>query len=193
VERLNDVHMNMLPWHELQAWRSDAMKDDWEEHRQYVQGGVVKSVCLAGGPDGLVEKTVDVVKEWLVCAAPRSVSECAAMDDTRALAASDVSNADDLLSVLDLTRYPEEAAATLKSETETARLQEEETQKMAEEAEQRRVSATAASARAFRRRCFQVASVACMFVLLLLLQRAGRLPLRLQRLLASLLLWLRGR
>ena len=23
VERLNDVHMNMLPWHELQAWRSD--------------------------------------------------------------------------------------------------------------------------------------------------------------------------
>jgi hypothetical protein len=32
-----------------------------------------------------------------------------------------------------------------------------------------------------------------MFVLLLLLHRAGRLPLRLQRLLAALLLWLRRR
>jgi hypothetical protein len=115
------------------------------------------------------------------------------MDDTRALAASDVANTNDVLRVLDLSRYPEEAAATLKSETETARLQEEETKKKAEEAEQRRVSATAATARAFRRRCFQAASVACMFVLLLLLRRAGRLPLRLRRLLASLLLWLRGR
>jgi hypothetical protein len=193
VERLNDVHMNLLPWHELQAWRSDAMKDDWEEHRQYVHEGAVHSVCLAGGPDGLVEKTVHVVKDWLVYAAPRPVSECAAMDDTRALAASDVANTNDVLRVLDLSRYPEEAAATLKSETETARLQEEETKKKAEEAEQRRVSATAATARAFRRRCFQAASVACMFVLLLLLRRAGRLPLRLRRLLASLLLWLRGR
>ena len=24
AERLNDVHLNTLPWHELQAWRSDA-------------------------------------------------------------------------------------------------------------------------------------------------------------------------
>ncbi len=26
VKRLNDVHMNTLPWHELQAWRSDYEK-----------------------------------------------------------------------------------------------------------------------------------------------------------------------
>jgi hypothetical protein len=204
VERLIDVHMNLLPWHELQAWRSDAMKDDWEEHRRYMQGGVAKCVHLAGRPDGLVEQTVDVVKDWLVRAEPRSVCECAVMDDTRALSASDVTNADDVLSVLDLTRYPEQAAATLKSETEKARLLEEEAKKKAEEeklkaqadakkaedAEQRRVAATAVATRAFRRRCFKAASIACMFVLLLLL-RAGRLPLWLQRPLASLLLWLR--
>jgi hypothetical protein len=118
VERLNDVHMNMLPWHELQAWRSDGAKSDWEELRQYTHNGTGRTVCLAGGPDGLVEQTLDVVKEWLVCVAPRPVSECAAMDDTRALTASDVTKADDVVKVLDLARYPEEAAATLKSEKE---------------------------------------------------------------------------
>jgi hypothetical protein len=61
------------------------------------------------------------------------------------------------------------------------------------EAEQGRVAAAAAAVRAFRRRCLQTASAACMFVLLLLLHRAGRLPLRMQRLLAALLLWLRRR
>ena len=34
VKRLNDVHMNMLPWHELQAWRSDEKKGDWERRGQ---------------------------------------------------------------------------------------------------------------------------------------------------------------
>ena len=62
-----------------------------------------------------------------------------------------------------------------------------------EEAEQRRVAAAAASARAFRRRCVQALSAVGMCVLLLLLHRAGRLPLRLQRLLAALLPWLRRR
>ena len=47
VKRLNDVHMNYLPWHELQAWRSDGAKSDWEEHRRYVQGGADTRVCLA--------------------------------------------------------------------------------------------------------------------------------------------------
>jgi hypothetical protein len=226
VKRLNDVHMNMLPWHELQAWRSDEKKGDWEEQRQYVQAGTDKTVCLAGAGCGLVEQTVDVVKEWLVCAAPRAVSECAAMDDTDVLLATNVTDDDDVCSVLDLTRYPEEAAAALKSDTETARQQKEEAKKKAEEerlkaeaeakkkaeeerlkaeaeakkkeeeeeeAEQRRVAAAAAAVRAFRRRCLQAASAVCMFVLLLLLHRAGRLPLRLQRLLAALLLWLRRR
>jgi hypothetical protein len=90
VKRLNDVHMNMLPWHELQAWRSDDEKSDWEEHRQYVQRGSDETVCLAGGPGGLVEQTVGVVKDWLVCLAPRPVSECAAMEDTDVLLATDV-------------------------------------------------------------------------------------------------------
>jgi hypothetical protein len=133
VKRLNDVHMNMLPWHELQAWRSDDEKSDWEEHRQYVQRGSDETVCLAGGPDGLVEQTVGVVKDWLVCLAPRPVSECAAMDETDVLLATDVTDDDDVCSVLDLTRYPEEAAATLKSDKAMARQQREEAKKKAEE------------------------------------------------------------
>ena len=133
VKRLNDVHMNMLPWHELQAWCSDEKKGDWEEQRQYVQAGTNKTVVLAGAGEGLVEQTVDVVKERLVCAAPRAVSECAAMDDTDALLATDVTDEDTVCSVLDLARYPEEAAATLKSETETMKQQKEEAKKKAEE------------------------------------------------------------
>ena len=147
------------------------------------------------------------MKERLVCAAPRAVSECAAMDDTDVLLATNVTDDDDVCSVLDVTRYPEEAAAALKSDTETARQQKEEAKKKAEEerlkaeaeakkeeeAEQRRVAAAAATARAFRRRCVQALSAVGMCVLLLLLHRAGRLPLRLQRLLAALLPWLRRR
>jgi hypothetical protein len=161
VERLNDMQMNMLPWHELQAWRSDAMRDDWEEHRQYLLANADKRVSLAGEPDGLIEQTVQVVKDWLVCVAPRPVSECAVMDDTRALTASDVVNAQDVCSVLDSTRYPEESARILKSETEFR-------------------------ARVFRRRCFQAATAACLVIMLMLLHRKGRLPLRLRRLLAAL-------
>jgi hypothetical protein len=85
-----------------------------------------------GCADGLVERTADVVKDWLVCAGPRPASECAQMDAARALTAADVTSADDVCSVLDLTRYPEAAAATLKSEIEAARLQEEEAEKKAE-------------------------------------------------------------
>ncbi len=209
VKRLNDVHMNMLPWHELQAWRSDGAKSDWEEHRGYVQGGVDKTVYLAGDAGGLVEQTVEVVKDWLVCAVPRPVSECAQMDDTDALSSADVTSADDVCSVLDLTRYPEAAAAALKSETEAVRLQEEEAKKKAEEerlkaeaeakrkaeqeAEQRRVAAVAAAATVFRCRCLQAAAVTCALVLLLALHRTGRMPLRLRRLLTVLLFWLRRR
>jgi hypothetical protein len=135
-----------------------------------MQEGVGKTVSLAGGPDGLVEQTVGVLKNWLVCAAPRHVSECAAMDDTRALSASNVTNIDDLCSVLDETRYPEKDAAALKKKTEH----------------------DAAAARKFYRRCVQAASAVCMFVLLLLLHRSGRLPFRLRRLFAA-LHWLRRR
>jgi len=206
VQRLNDVHMNCLPWHELQAWRSIDAKSDWEEHRRYVQGGADTRVCLAGGAGGLVEQTVEEVKQWLVCAAPRPVSECAQMDNTDALSSADVTRADYVYSVLDLTRYPEAAAATLKRETEAVMLQEQEAKRKAEEdrlkaeaeaeakkkvereAEQCRVAAAAATARTFRRRCLKVAAAACALVLLLVLQRTGRLPLRLRRLLAALLL-----
>jgi hypothetical protein len=120
VKRLNDVHMNTLPWHELQAWRSDDAKSDWEERRTYVLGVVDKTVALAGCVDGLVEQTVGVVKDWLACAAPRPVSECAQMDDTDVLSAADVTSADDVCSMLDLTRYPEDSAAALKIEMEEA-------------------------------------------------------------------------
>jgi Leucine-rich repeat (LRR) protein len=122
VKRLNDVHMNTLPWHELQAWRSDTEGSDWEEHRSYVQGGVDKTVRLASGSEGLVENTVKVMKDWLVCVAPRPVSECERMDDTDALTASDVTSPVVACSVLDVTRYPEDSAAILKSEIEQALL-----------------------------------------------------------------------
>ena len=42
------------------------------------------------------------------------------MDDTDALATADVTSADDVCSVLVLTRYPEDLADTLKIETEEA-------------------------------------------------------------------------
>ena len=117
-----------------------------------------------------------------------------------------------------LTRYPEAAAAALKSETEAVRLREEDAKRKAEEerlkaeaeakrneeeerlkaeaeakrkveqeAEQRRVAAVAAAATAFRRRCLQAAAAACTLVLLLVLHRSGRLPLRLRRLITVLL------
>ncbi len=81
VEQLDDVRTNMLPWLELQAWRGDAIKDDWEKHRQCMHAGADKRVCLAGVSDSLVENTVNVVKKWLVCAAPRPASECAVTDE----------------------------------------------------------------------------------------------------------------
>ena len=85
-----------------------------------MQGGVDKTVRLAGAADGLVEETVKVVKDWLACAAPRPSSECAQMDDTDPLVAVDVTSADVVCSVLDLTRYPEASAATLRTEMEEA-------------------------------------------------------------------------
>ncbi len=60
-----------------------------------------------------------------MCAAPRPVSKCAAMDDTDALLATDVTDDDAVCSVLELARYPDEAAARFKSETETAKQEEE--------------------------------------------------------------------
>ena len=110
-----------------------------------------------------------VVADWLVRAAPRPVSECAQMDGTRALTAADVKSAGDVCSVLDLTRYPEVAAATLKSEAEAVKLK-------AEEAKKKAAVATAPS-------CSHGESVSLPLpvlpVLPVLLYRTGRLPLRL--------------
>ncbi len=185
VKRLNDMNMNLLPWHELQAWRSDSAKGDWEEHRQYLQDGAHKTVCLAGGPDGLIERTVqNVVKDWLTCAAPRQVSECAPMV-TDVISSTDVMSADDICTVLNLTHYPEEAAATLKTEIETVRLQEEQAKKKMEEerlkgeneAKKRQEDlSVAASATAFHRCCMQVAAAACVIVLCVVLHRKVRPP-----------------
>jgi hypothetical protein len=113
VKRLNDVHMNMLPWHELQAWRSDVAGGDWEEHRQYDDKGAVKLVHLAGCRDGLVEQTISVMVDWLVCAAPRPASECFAMDDTDALAAVDVGPGDIPSALLSADLYPETSACEM--------------------------------------------------------------------------------
>ncbi len=126
LKRINDVHMNTLPWHELQAWRSDTEQSDWEERRAYVvvdktvQGVVHKTVRLAGDPQGLVENTVKIIKSWLVCGLPRPVSECEQMDDTDVLTAFDVTSPDVACSVLDPTRYPEDSAAQLKVQFEQA-------------------------------------------------------------------------
>jgi hypothetical protein len=71
----------MRTWFDLQAWRSDAAKHDWEERRALVQGGADRTVCLSE----LVGATVEVIHDWLVChrAAPRSVSECIHIFDSR--------------------------------------------------------------------------------------------------------------
>jgi hypothetical protein len=115
VKRLNDLHLNKLPWHELHAWRSDTDKSDWEERRQYSEKGegkqvYQKQVHLAGCPEGLIEQTVKDICDWLVCAAPRPAAECFAMDDTDALLAADVQPSDVPSELLIAELYPETAA-----------------------------------------------------------------------------------
>ena len=100
-----------------------------------------KTVGLAGDSRGLVENTVKVVKDWLVCVAPRPVSECERMDDTDALTATDVTSADVACKVLDLTRYPEACAVTVKNELEAQKARDEEERKRREEDEERRRAA----------------------------------------------------
>jgi hypothetical protein len=111
VKRLNDEHMNTLPWHELRAWRSDTDKGDWEEHRQYKESGVDKQVHLAGCQDGLIEQTVIIIQDWLVCTAPRPAAECFNMDNTDALLAADVLPLDIPSELLRTELYPETAAS----------------------------------------------------------------------------------
>lgn len=162
VKRLNDWHQNLLPWHELQAWRSDSEKCDWEEHRRFVQGGVWcgadMTVRLTGGPEGLIEQTVtNVVKDWLTFAVPQDVNECAPMDDTDALSSTDVESADDVCAVLNLEIYPEAAAASLKSKMQAVMLQEQQAKNT--------FPSVAAFANAFRHRRMQVAAAAVVFML----------------------------
>jgi hypothetical protein len=121
VERLNDVHMNMLPWHELQAWRSDELKGDWEEHRWYDSNGTVKRVHLAGCQDGLVEQTISGISDYLPCVSPRPASECAAMDDTAALSAHDVPAAHVPSDFIRIERYPESDARAAAKEVVPSR------------------------------------------------------------------------
>lgn len=121
VERLNDVHMNLLPWHELQAWRSDELKGDWEEHRCYDCNGTVKRVHLAGCQDGLVEQTVSVISDYLPCVSPRPVSECVAMDSTAALLAQEVPPADVPADFINIERYPESDARVAAKEVALSR------------------------------------------------------------------------
>jgi hypothetical protein len=113
VKRLNDDHMNCLPWHELQAWRSDSDTCDWEETRRYSDIGSWKQVHLAGSKDGLVERTVEILSDWLVCVAPRSAVECVRMDDTDALTAADVEHGDLPSGFLKTDMYPESFAGDL--------------------------------------------------------------------------------
>ena len=82
----------------------------------------------------------------------------------------------------------------LKAEAEAKKKAEEE--RLKAEAEARKDaerSLVAAAAAAVRRRCLQAAVIACVFVLFVVLHRAGRLPARLRRLLAAFLLWRRWR
>jgi predicted esterase len=48
VERLNDVHMNYLPWHELQAWRSDG----WVHANIAAHGGDPRRIFVMGHSSG---------------------------------------------------------------------------------------------------------------------------------------------
>jgi hypothetical protein len=104
--------MNTLPWHELQAWCSDEVGGDWEETRFYDDNGTRKLVHLAGCQDGLVERTVSVICDYLVCVEPRLASECVAMDSTAALMATDVLPIDVPTAFMDADRYADAAART---------------------------------------------------------------------------------
>jgi hypothetical protein len=55
--------MNYLPWHELQAWRSDGAKSDWEEHGRYAQIGLPNA---AVGPEAAVFVTATLPTAELV-------------------------------------------------------------------------------------------------------------------------------
>ena len=87
-------------------------------------------------------------------------------------------------------RLKAEAEAKKKAEEERLKAEAEAKKNAEEDAERRLVAAAAA---AFRRRCLQAAVVACVVLLMVVLHRAGRLPARLRRLLAALLLWRRWR
>ncbi len=185
VERLNDMRMNTSSWQELQGWLSDDLPRERQEHATYSRVCAADPVALAGGLTaqpfglGLVERVVSAVKERMTYAAPRPVCECAQMDDTLALTACDVTSTDEAFDVLDLTRYLEAAAATVKSEMEARRLV---AGRATKEAAQKHVVELAAAARSLRRRCLHATAGACLLVLLLLLRRAGGLQLLLQRL-----------
>ena len=71
---------------------------------------------LAGCKDGLVERTIRVIRvadpqgfPWLMSVAPRSASECCAMSDTSALLAADVAPGDFPPTLLSADLYPETA------------------------------------------------------------------------------------
>ena len=87
-------------------------------------------------------------------------------------------------------RLKAEAEAKKKAEEERLKAEAEAKKKAQEDSER---SLVAAAAAAFRRRCFQAAVVACLFLLCLVFHRVGRMPERLRRLIAAFLLWRRWR
>jgi hypothetical protein len=118
IKRLNDMHMSMLPWHALQAWRSDEEKDDWQECGVHDDGVGLQSSVTSVSLAGLVEKIVKVIKSSLASIGQHSSSECVALDDTQALLADDIDEHSVSISVLHASTYPEASARELKIELE---------------------------------------------------------------------------
>ena len=118
IKRLNDIHMNALPWHALQAWRSDEEKDDWKECRMFDDGLGLQSSVASVALAALVGNVVDVIKGFLASLGQHSSSECVALDDTQALLAADIDKDSLAICVLDASTYPEACARELKIELE---------------------------------------------------------------------------
>jgi GTPase SAR1 family protein len=118
IKRLNDIHMNALPWHALQAWRSDEEKDDWKECRMFDDGLGLQSSVASVALAALVGNVVDVIKGSLASLGQHSSSECVALDDTQALLAGDIDKDSLAICVLDASTYPEACARELKIELE---------------------------------------------------------------------------
>jgi hypothetical protein len=216
LQRLTGVENEGInaEWLKLQPWMSDAEGEDWEEtshswagpcegksikFEQLVQGLCVnvQAAVVAAGPSYPVSLFSDV-EERLLRSLPPS-QECLTPSDTAMLRGAfpqllrNFSETDAARLML-LGVHDSEAVGCMvhgvKKESEASASGQNPVDAVFRMAAQ--ISGVdfmqAAASAAFRRRCFRTAAVACIFMLPVLVYGAGRFPVRLRKLLATLAL-----